>query len=76
MIEAKLFTSNKSQAIRLPKPVAFPASVERVEIIELGRSRLLTPAGSVWDTFFEGAMVSDDFMTDRAEPPMQQREDF
>lgn len=77
MIEAKLFVSNKSQAVRLPKPVAFPESVERVEVIELGRSRLLTPANASWDAFFDGPLAaSADFMADRSQPPMQEREGF
>lgn len=76
MIEAKLFLSNKSQAVRLPKPVAFPETVERVEIIEIGRSRLLTPADASWDSFFDGPAASDDFMTERNQPAMQGREGF
>lgn len=74
MIEAKLFVSNKSQAVRLPKPVAFPESVERVEVIELGRSRLLTPVDACWDAFFEGPPASADFMAERAQPAAQERE--
>lgn len=76
MFEVKLFVSNKSQAVRLPKPVAFPASVDRVEVIEVGRSRLLTPANACWDTFFEGPRVSEDFMNQRGQPRMQEREGF
>ncbi len=76
MFEVKLFVSNKSQAVRLPKPVAFPASVDRVEVIEVGRSRLLTPANASWDTFFDGPSVSEDFMSQRGQPPMQEREGF
>lgn len=76
MIEAKLFLSNKSQAVRLPRPVAFPDTVERVEVIKLGRSRLLTPANARWDAFFDGPAVSADFMAERDQPPMQEREGF
>ncbi len=76
MFEVKLFVSNKSQAVRLPKPVAFPASVDRVEVIEVGRSRLLTPANASWDSFFDGPSVSEDFMSQRGQPPMQEREGF
>lgn len=76
MVEARLFINNKSQAVRLPKPVAFPASVERVEVIELGQSRLLTPVGARWDGFFDGPAASPDFMDDREQPPQQEREGF
>lgn len=76
MTEAKLFTSNKSQAVRLPKRVAFPEGVDRVEVIELGRSRLLTPVGTRWDDFFDGPAASSDFMAERDQPSVQEREDF
>jgi antitoxin VapB len=32
MIRSAVFTSNRSQAVRLSKPVAFPAEVHEVEI--------------------------------------------
>jgi antitoxin VapB len=71
-----VFKSNKSQAIRLPKPVALPDSVRKVNIIKLGRARLITPAGEGWDSWFEGEGVTADFMTERDQPAEQQREDF
>jgi len=33
MAHTKVFTSNRSQAVRLPKDVAFPEEVREVEII-------------------------------------------
>ncbi|MGB1159522.1 MAG: type II toxin-antitoxin system VapB family antitoxin [Porticoccaceae bacterium] len=74
MEQAKIFKSNKSQAVRLPKPVAFPDSVKQVEIVPLGRARLIVPAGDLWDTWFDGSEVSDDFMNDRDQPEDQERE--
>ncbi len=76
MTQSTVFTTNKSQAIRLPKPVALPDSVKRVEIIKLGKARLITPADASWDTFFDGPSVSDDFLTERVQPDMQKREDL
>lgn len=73
-MEARIFISNKSQAVRFPRQVAFPADVEVVEVIEMGDSRLLTPVRSRWDSFFAGARVSDDFMSEREQPADQQRE--
>jgi len=66
--------NNKSQAIRLPKPVALPESVKHVEIVKLGQARLITPAESKWDSFFDGPDVSDDFGCDRDQPQMQERD--
>jgi antitoxin VapB len=76
MTKASVFKSNKSQAIRLPKPVAFPDAVKSVEIIVHGRSRLLVPAGEGWDSWFDGEGVSDDFMVERDQPSGQRRDDF
>lgn len=74
MTQSTVFTTNKSQAIRLPKAVALPDTVKRVEILKIGQTRLITPADSVWDSFFDGPAVSDDFMTERRQPPIQERE--
>jgi len=45
-------SGNKSQTIRLPKPVALLDSVKKVDIIPLGTARLITPAGTAWDSWF------------------------
>lgn len=76
MERATVFKNNKSQAIRLPKPVALPDSVKQVDIVVLGRSRLITPAGESWDTWFDGESVTDDFMNEREQPQEQEREIF
>ncbi len=74
MERASIFKSNKSQAVRLPKAVALPDSVKQVDIVKLGRARLITPAGEAWDSWFAGEGVTDDFMTDREQPEEQSRE--
>ena len=76
MERVTVFKNNKSQAIRLPKPVALPDSVKKVDIVMLGRSRLITPAGESWDTWFDGENVTDDFMNEREQPEEQEREIF
>lgn len=73
-METSVFLSNRSQAVRLPKAVALPDDVKRVEIIAIGRTRLITPAGESWDSWFEGSSVTDDFMSEREQPEMQERE--
>jgi antitoxin VapB len=52
MTRSTVFTSNRSQAVRLPKAVAFPAEVHQVEIINVGYSRLITPVGKRWEDLF------------------------
>ena len=74
MTRSTVFTTNRSQAVRLPKPVALPENVRQVEIVKLGRSRLISPAGQSWDEFFDGPGASDDFMRERAQPEAQERE--
>jgi antitoxin VapB len=75
MARSTVFISNRSQAVRLPKAVAFPEGVHQVEIIRLGNSRLITPVGRRWDEFFvDGPRVSEDFMSERDQPPVQERQ--
>ena len=70
-----LFNSNKTQAVRLPKAVAFPADVKEVEIIVIGSSRLICPVGHRWDDFFNRKpKVSDDFMRERDQGSFPKRE--
>ncbi len=74
MESASIFKSNTSQAVRFPKPVAMPASVKRVNIIPLGRARLVVPEGEGWDSWFDGEGVTEDFMAQRDQPEDQERE--
>ena len=74
MSRSTVFRTNKSQAIRLPKPVALPASVKKVDILKLGRARLIIPAGESWDFWFDRKGSSDDFMPEREQPDHQGRE--
>lgn len=69
-----VFKSNRSQAVRMPKAVALPDSVKQVDIIPVGRGRLIVPAGESWDSWFAGEGVTEDFMTDRDQPADQVRE--
>jgi antitoxin VapB len=70
----KVFKSNRSQAVRLPKAVAFPETIKEVEITAVGNRRIITPAGQSWDDWFDAPGVSSDFMTDRQQPEDQIRE--
>ena len=70
----KVFMSNKSQAVRLPKAVELPESVREVDIVAIGSKRVITPAGESWDEWFNGPGVSDDFMSVREQPADARRE--
>lgn len=75
--KTKLFKSNQTQAVRLPKDVAFPKGVSEVEIIKDGNSRVITPVGHRWDAFFaDPSKLSDDFLVDRDQGTFEEREPF
>ena len=75
MTRSTVFTTNRSQAVRLPKPVAFPDDVHQVEIMNLGHGRLISPVGRRWDdVFLNGPRASEDFMSERTDLPAEERE--
>lgn len=76
MEQGAVFQSNRSQAVRLPKAVALPEDVKRVDVVALGRARIITPAGESWDSWFDGDGVSRDFMGERGQPENQERDAF
>ncbi len=73
-VQTKLFKSNRSQAVRLPKDIAFPESVKAVDIVAIGNKRIIEPAGKSWDDWFAEQGVSSDFMEKRQQPEDQSRE--
>ena len=75
MTSSTVFTSNRSQAVRLPKGVAFPDDVHQVDILIIGRSRMIVPRGRRWDDLFlSGPRVSEDFLAERRQPTAEERE--
>ncbi|WP_374333206.1 type II toxin-antitoxin system VapB family antitoxin [Aestuariivirga sp.] len=76
MSQSTVFKSNKTQAVRLPKAVALPEHVKKVEIIARGNARVILPAGGTWDDFFAGPRLDDDFLTERNQPLPQRRDDI
>ena len=76
MEKASVFNSKKSQAVRLPKSVALPEDVKRVEVVVIGKTRIITPEGTSWEEWFDGDSVTDDFMSKRDQPAEQTREGF
>ncbi|UHS56165.1 antitoxin [Agrobacterium vaccinii] len=77
MTTSTVFLSNKSQAVRLPKAVAFPDDVHQVDILKIGRSRVIVPHGRRWDDLFaSGPRASEDFLMEREMPLLDERESF
>ncbi|WP_345855788.1 type II toxin-antitoxin system VapB family antitoxin [Shewanella algae] len=73
---ATVFQSNRSQAIRLPKAAALPADVKSLDVVIIGRTRIISPAGESWGSWFNGPNVSGDYMSEREQPQHQDREGF
>jgi antitoxin VapB len=73
-----LFLSNRSQAVRLPKAVAFAETVREVVIVPDGPRRIIAPAEAAWDDFFDapGFDAPGTDIGERAQPAMQGREAF
>jgi antitoxin VapB len=73
MVKTRLFNSNRSQAVRLPKDVAFPDGVRDVVIVREGNRRVVLAADSVWDDFFDSPGID---IGEHERLPHQKREDF
>jgi antitoxin VapB len=73
MTRTTLFQSNRSQAVRLPKAVAFPEGVHEVRILIEGKRRIIVPANAVWDDFFDGQSVD---LPERFQPEATVRDIF
>lgn len=52
-----------------------PDNVKYVEVIADGHKRIIVPADTAWDDWFDAPPL-DDFMDDRMQPDTQKREDF
>jgi antitoxin VapB len=75
MASSTVFTSNRSQAVRLPKAVAFPDDVHQVDILTIGCSRVIMPEGKRWeDLFAHGPRATEDFLVEREQPGSEERE--
>jgi antitoxin VapB len=72
--KAKLFMNGRSQAVRLPKEFRFDG--DEVYIQKVGDAVILIPYHAPWKTLVDSLQLfSADFMEDRAQPAIQDRED-
>jgi antitoxin VapB len=69
---ARVFTSNRSQAVRIPKELAFPDDVKDVYVIRRGKTLEIIPVDALWDDFFDRPPNHD--FPDRDQPPPQERD--
>jgi antitoxin VapB len=71
MTRTTLFQTNRSQAVRLPKDVAFPEGVRSVVVLREGKRRVIVPADAAWDDFFDEPGID---LGEREQPPAQVRD--
>jgi antitoxin VapB len=70
---AKVFMTNRSQAVRLPKDFQF--TTDEVLIRKVGNDVILSPRPREWRSYLESAPVaSDGFMAEVEDLPIQERE--
>ena len=74
MPRSTVFKNNKTQAIRVPKALAFPDDVTAVEILKQGDNLLVMPIRkNKWEEFFSKPGVDEDFLQDREQGLPQER---
>jgi antitoxin VapB len=69
--KGKLFKSNRSQAVRIPKDLAFPDTIKDVIIRRVGSDIVISPYTSFWDRFFDEPGID---LGPRDQPPPQERD--
>lgn len=73
MDTASLFMNGRSQAVRLPMGYRF--SGNRVCIKRVGKAVVLFPHDEPWETLLDAlGQCTPDFMDERSQPPLQERE--
>ena len=77
MSQGTIFTNNRTQNIRIPADMRFPADVKTVIVRAIGHERIIAPIENTWDSFFlSNDSVSSDFMNERADQAQSEREPF
>jgi len=73
MKTAKVFMNGRSQAVRLPKEFRFDC--DEVYVEKQGDAVVLTAKKPSWDEFFDAdSAFGEDFLTDRDDLPLQERD--
>lgn len=68
MATGTVFTTNRTQAVRLPAEMRLPDGVKRVTVRARGAERVISPEHSSWDSFFLGGpQATEDFLAERAD---------
>jgi antitoxin VapB len=72
---ARVGKNNRAQVVTIPLEFRFPEGMKEVFIRRVGQDLVLSPRPTDWTGFLAStARVSDDFMTNVEELPVQERE--
>ncbi len=75
MHTARLFTNGRSQAVRIPKSLAFEG-ISEVVIRKDGNRLILEPARKNWKSLAEVGTADDDFLVERPDVMQDDRVRF
>ncbi|MCG8593433.1 MAG: type II toxin-antitoxin system VapB family antitoxin [Kiloniellales bacterium] len=64
MHTAKLFVNGRSQAVRIPRSLAF-RGISEVAVRREGNKLILEPLRKTWTSLPEAGVAGDDFMSER-----------
>ncbi len=71
---ARVGKNNRAQVVTIPLEFRFPSEMKEVFIRKIGDDIVLSPRPRDWSAFLaSGAGVSDDFMADIEDLPVQER---
>jgi antitoxin VapB len=77
MARSTVFKTNRTQAVRIPKDLAFPDDVKEVEITRDGEKLIVVPTQGGWAEYFRTRIpLSDDFPEDIPDLPPRPIEPF
>jgi antitoxin VapB len=75
VVTGAVFRNNQTQAVRLPKAVAFPDQVKRVVIRVDGDRRIIEPVYPTLEEWFESRNSADpEFLADRDQGVAEERD--
>jgi antitoxin VapB len=60
--------------VRPPSFGGLPDDLKRIHVVAIGRMPIRRGARELWDSWFDGDRVSQDFMSTRDQPGDQERE--
>ena len=80
MTKTTVFQSGNSQAVRIPKDMALPDHIKKIDIIAVGDTRIIGPSEDTWKYVFtalDQLQQDGDLIPDREpQPKDQEREEM